>query len=369
MSKVRDTLIQFVQSLTQFAKTMLDKVVGAFNAVAGAVSKVASAVKSGAEIVVSALHKIGEVSGKIISIFGKLGGAVAPAVKGIKSIMMAVSPKFVKTLVNSNFQLSKIIKQTHILKGAVKTLTRYFSMMTRMLMRKSITAFFNKMKQAFEDMVLFEKNADDAMLQLEYNVSIVFSALRRLANQVVAIFEPLINAISAPAETFLTSLQGMAENMAKFMAILTGQPYYLRAKKFYESYGDSLDETAKKAKNLTNGLDELNILNDKQDKGGVTPDIEFEKVWIDEGFGLNIPALKDIIDKIVDFLKNIDWQKIWKTIEDFIDKVMGYINYILSRLDLAEWLGKTLGDPINTVFVILERVLFLVRLINLRARR
>lgn len=350
MEKVKDALKQFIQKLIQFAKNMLSAVVGAFNAVSGAVSKVVSAVRSGAEIVASALRKIGEVSKNVISVFGKLGNAVAPAVKGIKAVMSAVTPRFVKTLASSNFQLSKIIKQTHLLKNTIKVVTRYFSMLSRMLMRKSITAFLNEMKQAFEDMVLFEKKSDDAMLQLNYNVSIVFSALRRLANQVMAIFEPLINAIAAPAESFLTTLTTMAENAAKFMAILTGQPYYLRAKKFYNDYGEEVEDANKKVKNLTNGLDELNILNDSKDSDSDKPwDYYFEKVPVDGIFDL--PSLKDIIDKIVDWLKNIDWEKIWEKIREIIHKAMEIINYILSRLDLWEWLGKTLGNLFNTLMV------------------
>ncbi len=351
MEKVKDTLVKFVQSCAQFAKNMLTTVVGAFNAVAGAVSKVVSAVRSGAEAIVVALRKIRDFGSDVISFFGKLGNAFAPAVKGIKAVLSAVTPRFVKTLASSNFQLSKLIKQTHLLKNAVKAVQRYFSMLTRMLARKSITAFLNQMKQAFEDMVLFERNSNDAMLQLNYNVSIVFSEFRRLANQVIAIFEPLMNALAVPAQSFLATLTAMAENMAKFMAIMTGQPYYLRAKRFYEDYGKNLDETAKKAKNLTNGLDELNILNDKKDEsGGIEPWMEFEKVDIDQmDFGL--PSLAEIVDKIVDFLSNIDWQKIYDKIREIIHRIMEYVNYILSRIDLWEWLGTTLGNLFNALMV------------------
>ena len=261
MEKVQNTLVNFMKSLMQFSKNMLSKVV------------------------VSALRNVEKAGKTIISIFSKVGSAFAPAMKGIKAMLSAVTPSFVKTLASSNFQLSKILKQSHLLKGAIKTLTRYFSMLTRMLMRKSITAFLNSMKQAFEDMVLFEKNSNDAFLQLNYNVSIVFSALRRLANQVMAIFEPIINAVASPVESFLTGLQAMAENVAKFMAILTGQPYYLRAKKFYEDYGQSVEDTNKKVKNLTNGLDELNILNDtKNSDSGIKPEDMFEKVPVDGSF-------------------------------------------------------------------------------------
>lgn len=352
LNKVRDTLVQFTQSVIQFSKNMLSRVVGAFNAVAGAVGKMVSAVKSGAEAVSVALRKIGEVGRQIIDIFGKVGNAFEPAIKGIKAMLLAVTPRFVKTLSSANFQLSKIIKQSNLLKNAIKSITRYFSMLTRMLMRKSITAFLNAMKQAFEDMVLFEKNADDAFLQLNYNVSIVFSALRRLANQVVAIFEPLINAVASPIESFLTGLQTIAENVAKFMAILTGQPYYLRAKKFYEDYGQNVEDTTKKVKNLTNGLDELNILNDTSSSSSdsqISPDEMFEKVPVDGTFeGIHI-QIKDILDAIKDFLKNIDWEAIKKKVREFIHRLMEIINEVLRDIELWGLIGDTLAQLFNTL--------------------
>lgn len=355
ITELRDSIVKFTQSLMQFAKNMLSSVVGAFNAVAGAVNKAVSIVRSGAEIIVSALRKIGDFGKTIVSIFGKVGNAFAPAIKGMKALLLAVSPSFVKTLASSNFQLSKVIKQTHILKGAIKSITRYFSMLTRMLMRKSITAFLNAMKQAFEDMVLFEKHANDEMLQLNYNVSIIFSALRRLANQTIAIFEPLINAIASPVENFLTMLTGVAENISKFMAILTGQPYYLRAKKFFEDYGQNVEDANKKVKNLTNGLDELNILNDKKDnKQGILPEDMFEKVPVDGTFdGIKV-QVQDILDWMKDKLRDIDWDALQEKARNFVKRLFEIVNTVLRDKEFWATLGKTVGEIVNYLFAIIN---------------
>ena len=345
-TKVKDALVKFVQSAVQFSKNMLSHVVGAFNAVAGAVSKVVSAVKSGAEIIVSALRKIEEVGNRIKSFLGTLGTASVIALKGFKTILSAVTPRFVKNLASADFSLKSIIKNTRILSKLIKTVTRYFSMMSRMLMRKSITAFLKELKQAFEDLVLFEKNAGDEMLKLNTNVSLIFSGLRRAANQWIAAFEPLVNFFTPMIVGFLDGVQSMGEAVAKFMAILTGQGYYIRAKRFYEDWGQELEDTNKKVKNLTNGLDELNILSDDKEEP-VDYSKYFEKVPVDGA--LDLPTLDDLIDKIVEWLKNIDWEKIWAKIQEFIYKLMDMINEILSRIDLWEWLGKTLGNLFNTL--------------------
>lgn len=350
MGKIRNMLAQFVQSLKDFAKNMLNNVVGAFNAVAGAVSKTVSAVKSGAEAINSALRKIGEHAQKVISILGKIGGgAVSGLVKSAKAIANLIAPKTLRNLLSADGSLKNIVKNTRLLNKALQVANKWFTMLTRMLMRKIVQAFISGLKQAFEDMVMFEKEAGDAMMQLNYNVSIVFSALRRLANQVLAIFEPIINAVAMPVESFLTGLQTMAENMAKFMAILTGQPYYLRAKKFYWDYGENLDKTTKKAKNLTNSLDELNILNDKSSEStDVDPLVEFEKVDIEGGL-LQFPDISSILTKIKDWLAGIDWEKIRTWLENFIDRVMSIINQVLRDIDLWGLLGDTLAEIINTL--------------------
>ena len=350
MNKINDMFTKFLQSLKQFAKDMLTKVVGAFNAVAGAVSKVVSAVRSGAEIVTSALRKIGEFGEKVISVFARFGSFLGTVGKGAKAIANLITPRAVKNLASFNGSLKSIVKNTHLLNKALQVANKWFTMLTRMLMRKIVQAFISSLKQAFEDMVLYEKNANDEMLRLNHNVSIIFSAMRRTGNQLMAIFEPLINAMAVPVESFLTSLTAMAENMAKFMAILTGQPYYLRAKKFYEDYGENVEDTTKKVKNLTNGLDELNILNDKSSSSSsqIDPEDMFEKVYVD-GSLLGLPSLREILEAIKDWLRNIDWEKIKTMVRDFIHRLMVLINEILKDLELWGLFGDTLAQIFNTL--------------------
>ena len=54
--------------------------------------------------------------------------------------------------------------------------------------------------------------------------------------------------------------------MAQFFSALTGKKFYTKAIKQNKDYTDSLNGAAKAAKNLTTGIDELNILSD--DKSG-----------------------------------------------------------------------------------------------------
>lgn len=341
----REKMLSFVQSMVQFSKNMLSHVVGAFNAVSGAVSKVVSAVRSGAETITVALRKIGDATKTIISFLGNIGSAIAPAIKGLKGLFGFVTPKIAKNLSSADLSLKNIIKNTRLLNKALQITGKWLTMLSRMLMRKIVQAFISGVKQAFDDLVLFEKNAGDGLLRLNENVSLIFSGLRRVANQIIAIFEPLINAVSAPLESFLDRMSYIGEQMAKFMAILTGQPYYIRAKKFYEDYGQNVEDTNKKVKNLTNGLDELNILNDTSSSSSdqVTPEDMFEKVPVGE---LELPNLLEEIKK---WLKNIDWDKIKQKVRDFIHKLMDIVNDILKDLELWGLIGDTIAQLFNTL--------------------
>lgn len=347
-SKATQAIQAFKQSVIDFAKNMLSKVVGAFNAVAGAVGKVVSSVRSGSQAITVALRKIGEVGKTIISIFGRIGTVLAPAVRGVKALMSAVTPRFAKTLLTANGSLKDIVKNTKLLSKAIQVAHKWFSMLTKMLMRKIVQAFISGVKQAFDDLVLYEKNAEDQALRFNHSVSLIFSGLRRVANQIIAIFEPLINALASPLENFLDRLSFVGEQLAKFMAILTGQPYYIKAKKFYEDYGQNVEETNKKVKNLTNGLDELNILNDSSssDDSQIKPEDMFEKVPIG---ALDLPSVKDILDQIKDWLRNIDWDAIKKKIRDFIHRLMEIINEVLRDVELWGLIGDTLAQLFNTL--------------------
>ena len=341
----REKMLSFVQSMVQFSKNMLSHVVGAFNAVSGAVSKVVSAVRSGAEAITVALRKIGDATKTIISFLGNIGSAIAPAIKGLKGLFGFVTPKIAKNLSSADLSLKNIIKNTRLLNKALQITGKWLTMLSRMLMRKIVQAFISGVKQAFDDLVLFEKNAGDGLLRLNENVSLIFSGLRRVANQIIAIFEPLINAVSAPLESFLDRMAYIGEQMAKFMAILTGQPYYIRAKKFYEDYGKNVEDTNKKVKNLTNGLDELNILNDTSSSSSdqISPEDMFEKVPVGE---LELPNLLEEIKK---WLKNIDWDKIKQKVRDFIHKLMDIVNDILKDLELWGLIGDTIAQLFNTL--------------------
>lgn len=361
--KMVDALKQFVQKCIDFAKNMLSTVVGAFNAVAGAVRKVASVVQSAAQLIQSALRKIVEVGNSVISTFGKVAGSVASVtVKAGKAIANLVTPRVIKNLASVNLSIKDILKNSRLITGAIKSITKWFTMLSRMLMRKIVQQFLSGLKQAFDDLVVYERNAGDEMLRLNENVSKIFSGLRRGANQWVAAFEPLINFLTPMITGFLDGVQTMGEAVAKFMAQLTGQPYYLRARRFYEDYGKNVEETSKKVKNLTNGLDELNILNDSKDTtdNGYDPKEAFEKVDVDGSiklpdFKIDVDAL---IDKLVEWLKKIPWDKIKQKIRDFVNWMFDtFIDVILRRKDLWEQLGKTIGEIINSVLTLIGTII------------
>lgn len=354
MDKLTSTITNAVKSMAQFARTMLTKVVGAFNAVAGAVKRAVSAVQSGTQIMVSAVKKLGDAVGSVAKLFSKLGSVAKTAFSVAGMAVLKMIPGVSTLLKNSGKSLTQIIKKTQILGPLVKKLFSIIKRLDSILLRKAIMAFLNEMKQAFEDMAVYSSKMGT---KFNENVSRMFSGLRRAANQWIAAFEPLINAVTPLVLSVIDTIRTAGEALARFMAILVGQNYYLRAKPFYEDYAKGLEKANKAAKNLTNSLDELNILNEsKNDDDGIKPEDMWEKVAVSGSLPNFDLDWKKMLQQFADWLWSIDWDKIREIIGGWLDRLITLLNDVIHNLDLARALGHTLAEIINTLFYMLYKL-------------
>lgn len=130
-----------------------------------------------------------------------------------------------------------------------------------------------------------------------------------------------------------------------------------------EDYADSIDDagdSAKKLKNFLLGIDELNLLPDNSNSGSgggggatggggsITDNgggIRFEPyesdidTWFEFG--------KRIGDKLIDAMRNIDWDKAFEKARKFGKNLADFLNGLISP-ELFYELGKTIANSINT---------------------
>ena len=238
------------------------------------------------------------------------------------------------------------------------------------------------------------------------SISSMMSALTQLQNSLATAFAPILSVVAPILTAFMNMLSKAITYIGMFIAALTGQKSFTRAKAVQEDYAASLNKTssgankaAKATKNNANatkkankeiqtylsGLDEIRQYQKEKDNdtpssstpsagsgggggGGYTgPSIGdmFEKVPIKS-------SIADIAKKIKDLIKKEDWEGLGAYIASGINKglqkiydainwnnvgpkityfVNAFTRTFNSLVDHIDWdlLGRTIGAGINTI--------------------
>lgn len=161
---------------------------------------------------------------------------------------------------------------------------------TFMLVRKAITAIIKEVNNAIQSMAKFS----DAMgTQFNNSISVLVADFQYLGRSIVSVFAPLINFIAPIIDAIVDKIALLLSYIGMLMAALTGASSFTKAKKNVGNYAKSLDGASKSAKNLTMGIDELNILAENSGGGSAKPYDGWEDAWEE----VDIPSwLKDMAD-------------------------------------------------------------------------
>ena len=236
------------------------------------------------------------------------------------------------------------------------------------------------------------------------SISSMMSALTQLQNSLATAFAPILSVVAPILTAFMNMLSRAITYVGMFIAALTGQKSFTKAKAVQEDYAASLQKTskssnsaAKSTKKNTNatkkankeiqtylsGLDEVRQYQKEKDTpssstpsagsgggggGGYTgPSIGdmFEKVPIES-------SIADIAKKIKDLIKKEDWEGLGAYIASGINKglqkiydainwnnvgpkityfVNAFTRTFNSLVDHIDWdlMGRTVGAGINTI--------------------
>ena len=220
-------------------------------------------------------------------------------------------------------------------------------------------------------------------------VSDFISALTRLKNTFATAFAPIVNVVLPIITTFINAMSEAVTRVGMLIAALTGQTTFIRAKAVQQDYAASLDKaagSADKAKKSAeeyqrtiSGFDDVEILKEPDDDssggsgspsgggggGGVDPADMFETVGLPAGYYDLAQMIKDswanadftdlgalLGQKIAEALYNIPWDTIQQYAGNFGKSFATFINGLLSVEELARAIGYTIGQAINTLFVL-----------------
>jgi hypothetical protein len=340
-------------------------------------SRLGSSFKNVSQSVDSAKTKTGGIS----SIFSKMGGVVS----GLGKRLGGLAQNFTSTTNSANnasFSIGRMVGMS-ILYSTV------FGMISKV--NSGIMTGINNLAQY--------SSATNA------SISSMMSALTQLQNSLATAFAPILSVVAPILTAFMNMLSKAITYVGMFIAALTGQKSFTRAKAVQEDYAASLNKTssgankaAKATKNNANatkkankeiqtylsGLDEIRQYQKEKDNdtpssstpsaggggggGGYTgPSIGdmFEKVPIES-------SIADIAKKIKGLIKKEDWeglgayiasginkglQKIYNAInwDNVGPKITYFVNAFTrtfnSLVDHIDWdlMGRTVGAGINTI--------------------
>ena len=198
---------------------------------------------------------------------------------------------------------------------------------TFMLVRKAITAIITEVNNAIQSMAMFS----NAMgTKFNDSISLLVADFQYLGRSIVSVFAPLINFIAPIIDAIIDKIATLLSYIGMLMAALTGASSFTKAKKNVGNYADSLDKASKSAKNLTMGIDELNIIS--ENKSGSSSGVDG---WEDAWENVEIPkGIKDLAKKIKDIFKDLfePIKKAWNNAKEYIREGWEYMTSQMIKL-------------------------------------
>lgn len=229
---------------------------------------------------------------------------------------------------------------------------------------RSLFVLFNRIRSAIED---GNKNLAKYSATFNKSMSLYKSGLGTLKNAMSVAFAPLVNYFSAAVNKILDNFINAFNTIARLLAKLTGAKQVVQATRYYNDFADSLGSASKNAKDLTTGIDELNILNADTGGGGGGANVQdmFETVDVDGEFNSLLSQLKDswekadfydfgksLADKINEKLQSIDWVTIKKNAAKAGKSLATFLNGVFEEefngQSFGTTVGTTIGEGINT---------------------
>lgn len=410
LRQAQEQFKQFKESVTEAPKTMEDVAkaissignaaqkcgLGAFSSLLNNIAAILPSIETGGmaanagfqsmaaglQAVQTAIPIIGiilTVLTSIINVINQIANAVKNAVQKVIATTKTVVNKIrsgVSSIINKFKELKKSVRASLGFSekqagSFAKKLGSIVRLGTFMLLRSAFTHLFELIKTGFDNLVVYSKRVGT---EFHKNVNLLYNDLRQLGASLATAFEPILNVVTPILDYLIQKLIAATNALAQFFSALTGKSFYTKAIKQNKDYTDSLNSAAKAAKNLTTGIDELNILSDDKGGSGKSDDVDgsgFETDEIAEKYknladmiktaretGDSFAIGKMLGDKLAETLANIPWDEIKAQARKLGKSLATLINGIIQGefdgKSVAWWIGHTLAEAINTAFEFID---------------
>lgn len=240
-------------------------------------------------------------------------------------------------------------------------LGKLFNSMKRIAMYRAIRFMFAQLTQAMKEGI-------NNLYQYSNLMGGTFAqSMDRLAtsgqyfkNSLGAMAAPIINALAPAIDFVIDKIATLLNYINMLFARLSGASVFTAAKKNAVSYGDSLTKAggsaakaAKEIRDATTGIDELNIIMQKNDDagggggGGADYGSMFEELPIDN-------SVSEFADKLKQAFESADWKALGTIIGDKVNEVIDGVNWT----GVGQKIGYWINAGVQTAYWFLKTVDF-----------
>lgn len=332
---------------------------GATNAGAVATAATSGITKYTSQIIAAATQTRGflgvlqGVGGVFSRAFSAVGGV---ALKAFQAALKGVSTA-AKSAVNACKKLGSTIgsKLSSKVKQTTSGMGQLFSSLKRIAMYRAIRFFFAQltaaMKEGIQNLYMYSSLMGGTF---KGSMDSLATSFLYLKNSMGAMVAPLINMIAPAVDALIDKFAALLNIVNQFFARLSGATTFTKAKKAAASYGDSISgagKSAKKAakdiKDATVGIDELNIINQKDSSGSGSGSKNygdmFETVPIDS-------SISEFTDKLKAALDAGDWKTLGTLLGEKFNEIVDSIDWS----GIGHKIGYGLNGAIQTAYWFLK---------------
>ena len=319
---------------TAHAVEQVTQKTGVLKSILGGIGGVFS---KGFSVGTGALHKLANALTKV-----KVAGAKARAVLGkIKDALGSA--------------LAAKVKQN------TSGLGKLFSSMKRIAMYRVIRFMFAQLTQAMKEGINNLYQYSNLMGgTFAQSMDRLATSGQYLKNSLGAMAAPIINALAPAIDFVIDKIATLLNYINMLFARLSGASVFTAAKKNAVSYGDSLTKAggsaakaAKEIRDATTGIDELNIIMQKNDDagggggGGADYGSMFEELPIDN-------SVSEFADKLKQAFESADWKALGTIIGDKVNEVIDGVNWT----GVGQKIGYWINAGVQTAYWFLKTVDF-----------
>ena len=223
----------------------------------------------------STVKKTGDAANETAKSVKKMGDATSKAGKDAKDAEEEISP-FKKTMLGIKSAFQK----------AIAPISQFFSSIKRIAMYRLIRSVIKQITQGFMDayraMYKWSQAGNDNN-KFANSMDKIATSLHYIHASLAALSAPLVNALAPVLDNIGDKFVWLLNVINQILATVTNQSGWTKAIKKQITYGETLGETNKQAKELKKtllGIDEINLLNGATDTGTTESNDLYDFEWV-----------------------------------------------------------------------------------------